>query len=206
VAYLQAPEKANIPGDVMARLMAPATQPVRLGPQGTRYYTGYGYMNSGMGLPAISPPWSTLTAYDMNQGTIKWQIPLGNIDALEARGIVGTGGFWPRGGAVVTAGGLIVVGTVSDEKIHIYDKDTGKQITEISVPNADPQGIPAIYEVNGREFIAMSAGSHVPTVVHMATQAAEGGAPKVTAPSQTGPATQGYYVYALPQKNASAHR
>ena len=46
-------------------------------PEGqTRYYTPYGTLNANNGLPAISPPWAELTAYDLNEGTIKWQVPL----------------------------------------------------------------------------------------------------------------------------------
>ena len=52
----------------------------------TRYYTPYGTLNAANGLPAIGPPWSVLTAYDMNEGTIKWQVPLGEVTALAADG------------------------------------------------------------------------------------------------------------------------
>ncbi|HEX2918622.1 MAG TPA: PQQ-binding-like beta-propeller repeat protein [Edaphobacter sp.] len=196
LAYLKAPDKANLPSDVMARIMAPpqVTSP-KLGPGGIRYWTGYGYMNSSDGLAAISPPWSTITAYDMNKGTIKWQIPLGEVTELVEKGIRNTGSYWPRGGAVVTAGGLIVVGTRSDSKLHIYDKDTGKQITEIKMAGG-PEGIPTIYEVNGREYIAMSARASSDKVV--------GDQPKLSAAS-TDPAeqTQGYYVFALPETSVA---
>jgi len=196
LAYLKSPEKANLPSDVMARIMAPpqVTSP-KLGPGGIRYWTGYGYMNSSEGLAAISPPWSSLTAYDMNTGNIKWQIPLGEVTELVEKGIRNTGSYWPRGGAVVTAGGLIVVGTRSDSKLHIYDKDTGKQIAEIKMAGG-PEGIPTIYEVNGREYIAMSARASSDKVV--------GDQPKLSA-SSTEPAeqTQGYYVFALPESGAA---
>lgn len=199
LAYLKSPEKANLPSDVMARIMAPpqVTSP-KLGPGGIRYWTGYGYMNSSEGLAAISPPWSTITAYDMNTGTIKWQIPLGEVTELVEKGIRNTGSYWPRGGAVVTAGGLIVVGTRSDSKLHIYDKDTGKQIAEIKMAGG-PEGIPTIYEVDGREYIAMSARASSDKVV--------GDQPKLSAAS-TEPAeqTQGYYVFALPQRDAGTRQ
>jgi quinoprotein glucose dehydrogenase len=52
-------------------------------------------MNSSEGLPANKPPWSTLTAYDLNKGTIKWQIPLGSVTELAAKGIKDTGSYWP---------------------------------------------------------------------------------------------------------------
>ena len=196
LAYLKSPEKANLPSDMMARIMAPpqVTSP-KLGPGGIRYWTGYGYMNSKDGLAAISPPWSTLTAYDMNKGEIKWQIPLGEVKELAEKGIRNTGSYWPRGGAVVTAGGLIVVGTRSDSKIHIYDKDTGKQITELEVAGG-PEGIPTIYEVNGRQYIAMSARASSDKVV--------GDQPKLSAKSdEPAEQTQGYYVFALPEQDAA---
>ena len=41
-----------------------------------RMYTGYGMDNTIM-----KPPYSTLTAYDLNTGTIKWQVPAGGDDA-----------------------------------------------------------------------------------------------------------------------------
>ena len=40
---------------------------------------------------AVKPPWSTITAYDLNKGTIKWQVPLGTIPFLAAKGIKDTG-------------------------------------------------------------------------------------------------------------------
>jgi quinoprotein glucose dehydrogenase len=105
-------------------------------------------MNSSEGLPTNKPPWSTLTAYDLNKGTIKWQIPLGGVTELAEKGIADTGSFWPRGGVVVTAGGLIFSGTISDATMRAYDKDTGKVLWEKVMP-AGPEGIPAVFEVNG---------------------------------------------------------
>jgi quinoprotein glucose dehydrogenase len=191
IAFLKAPEKANLAPDVLARIMAPPATTARLGPGGRRYWTGYGYMNSSEGLAAISPPWSSLTAYDMNKGEIKWQIPLGEVTELVEKGIRNTGSYWPRGGAVITAGGLIIVGTRSDAKLHIYDKDTGKQISEIQMP-AGPEGIPSIYEVNGREYIALSARLNSDKVVGDQPK------PSVKTVEET-EQTQGYYVYALPE-------
>ncbi len=91
-----------------------------------RYWAGHGYISSSDGLPANKPPWSTITAYDLNKGTIKWQIPWGSVTEFAANGIKDTGSYWPRGGVVVTAGGLIFSGTISDATIRGYDKDTGK--------------------------------------------------------------------------------
>lgn len=189
-AYLAEPGKGDVPPEILTRMMAPLPAgKAKLGPGGQRYWTGYGYMNSTEGLPAIGPPWSTLTAYDMNKGSIKWQIPLGEVTSLAAKGIHKTGSYWPRGGPVVTAGGLIIAHTKSDNKLHIYDKDTGKQISEIELP-AGPEGIPSVYEVAGREYIAISARPAVE---------APGDSQPLGAPPAAVKATQGYYVFALPR-------
>jgi quinoprotein glucose dehydrogenase len=196
IAYLKAPDTARIPPGILSRLMAPP-KPVAPVDDGTpvRYYTGYGYMNSSENLPSVKPPWSTITAYDLNQGTMKWQIPAGTVASLVKRGITApTGSFWPRGGPIVTAGGLVFLGTLSDGKLWAFDKDTGKTLWSAQLP-ADPDGIPAVYEVAGREYVVMSARKHAAAVgdVEPASTGAKGD-------SSTEPETQGYYVFALPKK------
>jgi quinoprotein glucose dehydrogenase len=193
IAYLRHPENAHVPADILSRLMNPQPISPRLAPAGTRYWTGYGYMNSSEGLPAIGPPWSTLTAYDMNSGTIKWQIPFGEVDSLAEKGIHTTGSYWPRGGVVVTAGGLIFGGSISDSTMRAYDKDTGKVLWQAKLP-AGPEGIPAVYEVAGREYMVISARPSTRTPV------AAGGAAPVES-SQV----QGYYVFALPAANGGTN-
>jgi quinoprotein glucose dehydrogenase len=191
IAYLTDPESAHISNELLSFLNAPTIPaPAVNGVQTTRYWTGYGYMNSSEGLPAIKPPWATLTAYDLNQGTIKWQIPYGTVPQLAAKGIKDTGGFWPRGGVAVTAGGLIFAPSKSDFYFRVYDKDTGKVLWEKYLP-AGPEGIPTVYEVDGREYVAFSADP-VPE-----SSGTEGR--KLPPPD---PSVQGYYVFALP-KNAT---
>ena len=116
-------------------------------------------ISQGTRLPAISPPWFQMTAYDLNSGTIKWRIPYGSVPSLVAQGHADTGGLQQqRGGPVVTAGGLIFAAT-NDKKLRAYDEDTGKQLWETTLPAA-AEGVPAVYEIGGREYIAIcvSAG------------------------------------------------
>jgi quinoprotein glucose dehydrogenase len=167
--------------------LAPA--PAR--PDGLRQYTGpFGAQwLSKDGLPAIGPPWSELVAYDMNEGVIKWRAPVGSIPALAAKGIVNTGSYRPRTGPVVTAGGLIFLASGGDETLRAYDKDTGKILWEKPL-EANPDGIPAVYELGGREYVAFYVAGDTPTGSR-------------TAMFKAGkPEAQGYYAFALPQSGA----
>ena len=194
IAYLTDPnsESAHISAELLGFLNAPVVAPPKVnGAEITRYWTGYGYMTSTDGLPAIKPPWSTLTAYDLNQGTIKWQIPYGGVTQMEAKGINDTGGFWPRGGVAVTAGGLIFAPSKSDFTLRVYDKDTGKELWVKHLP-AGPEGVPAVFDVDGREYVAISADP----VPERAGQDGQAGGPVV---QHSTAETTGYYVFALPK-------
>jgi quinoprotein glucose dehydrogenase len=48
---------------------------------------------------------------------------------------------------------LIFVATASDRRIRAYDEDSGKVVWEKSPP-AGSEGIPSVYEVAGREYVA----------------------------------------------------
>jgi quinoprotein glucose dehydrogenase len=126
-------------------------------PPGLRYTSGFGLVTATNGLSPIAPPWSSLTAYDLNEGTIKWKIALGDVPELAARGVKNTGSHYPKVGPVVTAGGLLFAGT-RDRAIRAFDVDTGKTLWEREV-DAALEGIPAIYEIAGRQFIVFCASA-----------------------------------------------
>jgi glucose dehydrogenase len=111
------------------------------------------------GLSAIGPPWSQVTAYDLNEGTILWQIPNGDVASLAANGTIGTGSHAPRGGVVATAGGLLFIGTSSDRKFRAYDADTGKVLWSYDLPAAT-EGVPAVYSVGGKQYVAIAVGGN----------------------------------------------
>jgi quinoprotein glucose dehydrogenase len=108
------------------------------------------------GLSAIGPPWSQLTAYDLNTGKIMWQVPNGEMPGLPG-GKTEPGSFAPRGGIAATAGGLLFIGTSSDRKVRAYDQDTGKVLWAFDVPAA-VEGVPTVYDVGGREFVVFCVG------------------------------------------------
>jgi quinoprotein glucose dehydrogenase len=124
----------------------------------TQYYMrGFGYMYTTLGVPPITPPWSTLTEYDLNKGTIKWQIPLGDLPPLAAKGIHGTGTSILKSGPVVTAGGLIFTAT-RDHSVRAYDEDTGKVLWEKQL-SSPLQGVPIVYEAGGREYLVVCSAA-----------------------------------------------
>jgi quinoprotein glucose dehydrogenase len=149
---------------------APAITPVSTNPKANesetprRYKTGFGFMFTSTGLPAIAPPWTSLTAYDLNTGTIKWKIPLGEVPELAAKGFKSTGAHFPKVGPVVTAGGLIFTGT-RDRTVRALDSETGKVIWEARV-DAALEGMPAVYEVEGREYVVFCAAAQATTHTH----------------------------------------
>lgn len=124
-----------------------------------RYESQFGFMIASDGLAAIKPPWTSLTVYDLNTGLIKWKQPLGEVPELAAKGIKNTGTHYPKVGPVVTASGLIFTGT-RDRKVRAFDIDNGKMLFEQEVPMAI-EGIPSVYEVNGKQYIVFCASAQV---------------------------------------------
>ncbi len=130
-------------------------------PGETRYRSGFGFMTTSTGLSPIKPPWTSLTAYDLNEGTIQWKIPLGEVPELAAKGFHDTGSHFPKVGPVVTAGGLIFAGT-RDRKVRALDQRTGAILWEREVPSA-LEGMPAIYQAGGREYVLFCAAASATT-------------------------------------------
>jgi quinoprotein glucose dehydrogenase len=66
--------------------------------------------------------------------------------------------------------------------VHAYDKDTGKLLWETEL-DANPDGIPSVYEVGGRQYVAFFAASESVTESFVFKAGKPGG--------------QGYYVFAV---------
>jgi quinoprotein glucose dehydrogenase len=119
-------------------------------------HTGYNRFLDPDGYPAVKPPWGTLNAIDLNAGTIRWTVTLGELPELTKRGIPPTG-TENYGGPVATAGGVIFIGATKDEKFRAFDKTDGRLLWETSLP-AGGYATPAVYAVNGKQYVVIAAG------------------------------------------------
>ena len=171
----------NVP--TILRLLKPGE--VRTGRGGTQEIVQEGrYLTEGFGLypTIVNPPYTTLTAYDLNAGTIKWQIGLGDDLRLAGQGIKGTGTAASiKGGLITTATGLVFA-TAADRKVHIYDAANGKQISELPL-GAPTTGAPSMYELGGRQYLLVTASA----------------GPQGPAPGSGGTGPTGIVAYTLPR-------
>ena len=134
-----------------------AEKPEKTGPVKYRYvHNGWVQLTDKDGYPGIKPPWGTLNAIDLNKGELIWKVPLGEYDALTKRGIPPTG-TQNLGGSVVTAGGLIIIASTADEKLRIFDKQTGKILWQYKLPAAG-YATPCVYMFGGKQYIVIAAG------------------------------------------------
>lgn len=120
------------------------------------YMDGYNKFLTEDRLPAISPPWGTMNAIDLNTGEFVWKIPFGNEPLLAEKGITGTGAE-NYGGPVVTAGGLVFIAASKDGYFRAFNKYSGEELWKYKLP-APGFATPAIYEINGKQFVLIACG------------------------------------------------
>jgi quinoprotein glucose dehydrogenase len=122
--------------------------------EGTPYGMRRTAFKSGVGIPCVKPPWGMLTGVDMEHGTIKWQIPLGDTPYIHLN--LGMPGL---GGPIVTASGLVFIGASLDDRFRAFDTDTGKLLWDVKLP-AGGQATPMTYSLGGRQYVVIAAGGY----------------------------------------------
>jgi quinoprotein glucose dehydrogenase len=116
-----------------------------------RYVSEYGVLAT-----STRPPYSTLTAYDLNTGAIKWRVPTGDDPSTISRGgPTNTGGVLLRTGILPTSTGLVFLAGI-DGKVRAFDEDTG-HVLWTGTLSGSSRGIPAMYEAGGRQYLLVSA-------------------------------------------------
>ncbi len=121
-----------------------------------RYANNTPFFVDQNGYPAISPPWGTLNAVDLNKGEILWKVPLGEYPELVAKGIRNTGSK-SFGGPVATAGNIVFIAATPDEKIRAFDNRSGTVLWEYQLP-AGGYATPSVFMANGRQYVVIAAG------------------------------------------------
>jgi quinoprotein glucose dehydrogenase len=123
------------------------------------------------GLPLVKPPYGRITAIDLNEGEIAWQIAHGetpdnirNHPDLQGLDIPRTGRMG-RIGTLVTAT-LVIAGeggvftTPGGERgamLRAYDKATGADAGEVYM-SAPQTGSPMTYMLDGRQYLVVAIG------------------------------------------------
>jgi quinoprotein glucose dehydrogenase len=112
-------------------------------------------------MPCTRPPWSSLVGVDLAAGEIRWSVPLGTIDKLAPVPIPALKWGAPvTGGPIVTAGGLVFIGSTGDARLRAFDTDTGAELWSTPLPTS-AHANPMTYARDGRQFVVIAAGSHM---------------------------------------------
>ncbi len=129
-----------------------------------RYVMGGGGLPNLDGLPFLKPPYNRITALDMNQGDLVWQVPGGdtpasikNHPALAGLNIPNTGA---RTRPMVMATKTLLFaaeGYGSIGPLHVFDKKTGERIADIPLPGSVGSQ-PMTYMINGKQYVAFWVG------------------------------------------------
>jgi len=118
----------------------------------------------------LKPPYGRITAYNMNQGEIAWQVPNGatppdvqaQFDALGLSDIPATGSR-SQAGLLITKSLLIAgEGTRGQPVLHAYDKHTGASLWSTPMPSGPQSGLPMTYLHEGRQYIVMAVNGNAP--------------------------------------------
>ncbi len=136
------------------------------------------------GIPLYKGPYSQVTAYDLNRGTIAWQMPIGegprNHPLLKdlKLGPLGNG----RRGAPLVTGSLLFVSQASgglgravalkvgnreltellpeSPKFRAFDKRTGEMVWEKELPFG-PAAAPMTYMAGGKQYVVLAIGTGI---------------------------------------------
>jgi len=115
------------------------------------------------GIPINKPPYSTLTAINLNTGEHVWQRPIGDSPQVRKNPLLlGVQlpeelGAVTNGGVLVTRGGLVIVAP-GEQFLYFVDKESGKTLRKLDL-GVPAGGTPMTYETRqGRQYIVIAAG------------------------------------------------
>jgi quinoprotein glucose dehydrogenase len=128
------------------------------------------------GLPLLKPPYSRMTAIDLNAGDHAWMQPNGDGDRFRNHPLLRDLDLPPLGGEghagpVLTKTLLISAlsagGSDSGPRLVARDKATGAIVGSVDLPSG-AIGTPMTYLHEGRQYIALTIGGDVPELIALA--------------------------------------
>jgi len=148
-----------------------------------RYVQAAGGRSPAMpqGIPLLKPPYSRMTAINMNTGEHTWMIPTGNGDRIRQLPVLKPLNLPPVGGDTTMSGPLLTKtlliyaltagGSRGGPRLVAYDKTTGRELASTDLPAA-AIGTPMTYMVDGKQYIALTVQAtttgEVPELVALA--------------------------------------
>ena len=124
------------------------------------------------GLPLFKPPYSRMTAIDMNTGNHAWMIPTGAGDRIRNHPRLKGLNLGPVGGDITLAGPLLTKtllvyalttgGSNGGARLVAFDKATGKELASTDLPGA-AIGTPMTYSIGGKQYIALTVNGRTST-------------------------------------------
>lgn len=128
--------------------------------KGSRYCVVMEPITSPLGAPCSAPPWSTLSAVDLEAGTLLWQVPFGSLEGVVPWPIhTFFSSGWQQGGPLVTASGLIFIGATMDGYLRAFDIEDGEVLWQTKLPTS-ANGVPMTYTYEGEQYVVVAAGGH----------------------------------------------
>lgn len=123
------------------------------------------------GLPLVKPPYSRITAIDLDTGEFRWQVPFGatpdairNHPALKGVNLPPVTGRPGNNPGTLVTKTLVIAGehnfgpTPSGQRgamLRALDKMTGKEVGAVYMP-APQTGSPMTYMLNGRQYLVVA--------------------------------------------------
>ena len=120
-----------------------------------KYTSKFKRLKDQNGYPGSKPPWGTLTAINLKDGKIKWQVPFGEYSELTKKGFKLTGTENYSGVTGTEAGIILATGTL-DKKFRIFDAVDGRELWSYDLPfiGSSP---PITYQINNEQYILINA-------------------------------------------------
>jgi quinoprotein glucose dehydrogenase len=122
-------------------------------------------------LPVVKPPWTRITAINLNTGDTAWQIPNGGTPEWVKNHPLLKGVTLPPTGSIGRAPLLMVTKTLlfagsgyeTEPAFRAYDKKTGALVWEVTTAPGPPTGVPMTYLYKGKQYIVVSVEGNAAT-------------------------------------------